>query len=198
MKSSIPKKYLTGARNYVSQNRRWVTIGRHLPVVLRPLVGSVSAVVVWYYVLYINGIGFEKDAENPLLFIILPLVSFVYVIFASIAINSVFDEYKIVAKAVVKRDLETFLLHRDEQIPILLYILIAIPSGLLVILSMLFHYENPIIGACAVFSVCFIIFTAWLVSTELDNFEKGIWFKESIPQEWLEIDVQAYFDNKVK
>ncbi len=198
MSASVPKKYLTGARNYVAQNRRWVTFFRHLPVVLRPLLGSLAMVVIWYYALYLNNFGFEKDAENPLLFIILPLVSFVYVIFASIAINSVFDEYKIVAKAVVKRDMETFLLHRDEQIPILLYILIAIPSGILVVLTMLFHYENPYIGASAVFSVCFIIFTAWLVSTELDNFEKGIWFKESIPKEWLEVDVQAYFDNKIK
>lgn len=170
MSHFLSKKLLSGKKNYVSWNRRAVVFRRHFPVVARPIGASLLIVIGWYFILYRNGIGFSSADENPLLFIILPLVSFVYVIFASISINSVFDEYKTISKAVVQRDVDTFLLHRDEQLPILLHILVAIPS--------------------------FIIITTWIVGTELDNFEKSIWFKESTPKEWLEIDIEEYFKEK--
>lgn len=196
MSSVFSKKLLSGKKNYVAWNRRAVVFRRHFPVVARPVFASLVIVVGWYLLIYKNGIGFRAADENPLLFIILPLVSFVYVIFASISINSVFDEYKIISKAVVQRDLDTFLLHRDEQLPILLHILVAIPSFILVGLTLLFHYEDPLVGAAAVFAVSFIIITTWIVGTELDNFEKSIWFKESTPKEWLEIDIEEYFREK--
>ncbi|MDB5165291.1 MAG: hypothetical protein JWM00_181 [Candidatus Saccharibacteria bacterium] len=192
----ISNKLLTNRRNFVSWNRRYVTFRRHLPVVLRPLFLALIGTLLWKFLLYDNHFSFGEAAENPLLFIILPLVSFVYVIFASIAIGSVFDEYKIISRAVVKRDLETFLLHRDEQLPILLHILVAIPSLLLVALSMAFHYSEWGVGAVAVFSVIFIVVTAWIVATELDDFQRSIWFRESTPEEWHEIDVAKYFDEK--
>ena len=198
MNYRFSKKLLSGKKNYVAWNRSVVTFQRHFPVVAKPFLVSFLLVIAWYFLIYKTNIGFAKDAENPLLFIILPLVSFVYVIFASISINSVFEEYKIISKAVVRRDLDTFLLHRDEQLPILLHILVAIPSILLVVLTLFFHYEDPWVGAAAVFAVSFIIITAWIVGTELDNFEKSIWFKETTPKEWLEIDVEEYFKEKAK
>ena len=196
MSHFLSKKLLSGKKNYVSWNRRAVVFRRHFPVVARPIGASLLIVIGWYFILYKNGIGFSSADENPLLFIILPLVSFVYVIFASISINSVFDEYKTISKAVVRRDLETFLLHRDEQLPILLHILVAIPSFILVVLTLLFHYQDPLVGAASIFAVSFIIITTWIVGTELDNFEKSIWFKESTPKEWLEIDIEEYFKEK--
>ena len=185
-------------RNFISWNRHWVVFKRHFPIIFTPFAVALIAAVIWKFAIFDNHIGFSKEAENPLLFIILPLVSFVYVIFASIGIGSVFEEYKIVSKAVVKRDLETFLLHRDEQLPILLHILVGIPSIILIGLTAFFHYDDWLIGVCAVFSVIFVVVTAWIVSTELDDFEKSIWFKEKIPKEWHGIDVQTYFEKKGK
>lgn len=196
MNTVFSKKILSGKKNYVAWNRRAVVFRRHFPVIARPIIASILIVLGWYFILYKNAIEFKSVDENPLLFIILPLVSFVYVIFASISINSVFDEYKTISKAVVKRDLETFLLHRDEQLPILLHILVAIPSLILIGLTLLFHYEDPLVGAVSVFAVSFIIITTWIVGMELDNFEKSIWFKESTPKEWLEIDIEEYFKEK--
>lgn len=196
MKSKIPKKILSGKKNYIASNRRLTTFRRHFPIVFKPFAMAIILTAGWYFLIYKNNLGFDSSAENPLLFLILPLVSFVYVIFASIAINSVFDEYKTVSRSVVQRDLDTFLLHRDEQLPILLNILVAIPSLFLIVLSAVLHYENVWIGMSAVFCVTFIVVTAWLVATELDNFEKSIWFRESIPKDWLEVDVQEYFDRK--
>lgn len=177
-------------------NRRWAVIRRHLPIVLKPILVAAAGALVWKFFIYDNDISFAEHVENPILFIVLPLISFVYVIFVGIAIGSVFDEYKIVSKAVVRRDLDTFLLHRDEQLPILLHILIGIPSLLLVGLTMLFHYEDFYIGLVAVFSVILMVMTAWIVSTELDDFERSIWFRESIPKEWHGLDVKEHFKKK--
>lgn len=196
MRQKIPKRLLSGKSNFIASNRRLTTIRRHLPVVLKPFAIALIGVLVWKFIFYNLGINFGSGSENPILFIILPLVSFVYVIFASIAVGSVFEEYKTLSQAVVKRDLDTFLVHRDEQLPILVHILIAVPSIMLITLSLLFHYENVYIGVTAVFAVLYVVASTWMVVTELDDFRKSIWFKYRIPPEWFEIDVREYFDSK--
>lgn len=183
-------------RNFVSSNRNLTTIKRHAPVILKPLIISLIAVMFWKFVLIDNHISLGEQLENPLLFMVIPLVSFVYVIFASIAIESVFREYKTISRCVVKKDVETFLLHRDEQLPIMMHILIAAPSLILIVIAMLLHYENIAIGYVSVFSVVFTISLAWVISTELDDFEKSIWFREKIPQEWYQINIDTYFSEK--
>lgn len=195
---NIAKKYLTGRRNYVSTNRNWVTVKRHLPIVLKPLLVALLGLAVWKFLLVNNGIHFVREAENPLLFLILPLVSFIYVIFASIAVGSVFEEYKTIARSVVGLDLETFLLHRDEQLPILVNILVAAPSIILIALVLLFPYQDTWVGIASVFTVIFVVSTTWIVATELDDYESGIWFKEKVPEDWHKIDIEEYFKDKRK
>lgn len=182
--------------NFVSWNRGFTTFQRHLPIVLKPLVAGVVIVLFWRYVLVSNDIVFEKESENTLLFIVLPLVSFIYVIFASLAVTSVFNEYKTISRCVVKKDLDTFLLHRDEQLPLMMHMLVGAPSLILVILTSLFHYPDQLTGMFAIFMVVFMVVITWVIATELDDFAKSIWFKEKIPKEWFDIDIDKYFSKK--
>lgn len=179
--------------NYIAWNRNWVTFKRHIWIVLKPAIAGVLMVLLWKYVLLNNGVVFSKSSENPILFMILPLVAFIYVIFASIAVGSVFDEYKTISRCVVKSDLETFLLHRDEQLPIMMHILVGAPSVILILISMLFNYTDTLIGATSIFSVVFVVVITWVIATELDDYRKSIWFKEKIPARWYEIDIDEYF-----
>jgi hypothetical protein len=183
-------------RNFVPWNRNWQVIRRHAPVVLKPLLSAWVIAGIWKFGLYDHGIHFSKEAENPLLFMILPLVAFIYVIFASLAVSAVFNEYKTVSRCVVKKDLETFLLHRDEQLPIIMHILVGAPSLLLVLLSMFFYYHDPVIGAVSVFSVVFMVVITWVIATELDDYERSVWFKEKIPKSWFETDIDKFFAKK--
>jgi hypothetical protein len=187
---------MKGRPNYVRYNRGWVMIRRHLPIILKPLIWAGSLSLIWLLVLKPAGIGFSKEAENPLLFIVLPLVSFIYVIFAGIAISSVFDEYKELSRAVVSKDKAHFLIHRDEQIPIVMHILLWVPSSLLILTTLLFSYANDVVGFFTIFSVVFIVVTAWVVCVDLDDYMKGIWFKERIPKDWIEEDIEKFFNNK--
>jgi len=193
---NIKKPTLKTHRNFIPWNRNWHVVRRHMPVLLKPIVGGVVAVVVWKFLLHDHHIFFGAHLENPLLFLVMPLVAFVYVIFASIAVESVFKEYKTISRCVVKSDLETFLLHRDEQLPIMMHILVGAPSIILVLLAVLFHYNDVYIGIASVFCVVFVVILTWFVVTELDDYEKSIWFREKIPKYWFEVDVEAYFSEQ--
>lgn len=193
MKTS-PKFYKS---NFISWNRRWVTFRRHIWIILKPTFASILMVLIWKFALVNNGIMFNKSAENPILFMILPLVAFIYVIFASLAVSSVFNEYKTISRSVIKSDLETFLLHRDEQLPIMMHILVGAPSIFLILISMMFNYADFYIGATSVFAVVFVVVITWVISTELDDYRKSIWFKEKIPPHWYEIDIDEHFKKKI-
>lgn len=179
--------------NYIPWNRSWVTIRRHAPVILKPSIVSFAIVLLWRLVIFPADWHFAKPYE-PILFIVLPLISFIYVIFASVSVNSVFDQYKEVSKSVVRNDIDTFLIYRDEQLPILMHILIGAPSLLITSFVLLYDYEaHTITGMATVFVVSFMLMLIWQIVTELDDFRRSIWFKEKIPPEWLQIDIETHF-----
>lgn len=184
------------ARNFVSWNRRWTTIRRHLPVILKPAIVAIGLILIWRYILFPHHWYFAKPFE-PILFIVLPLTSFIYVIFASVAVGSVFDQYRQVSKSVVRKDVDTFLLYRDEQLPILMHILIGAPSLLLLTFVMLFDYDaHTVMAIATIGAVSFMLMLIWVIVTELDDFRRSIWFQVKIPQDWYEINIDDYFSAK--
>lgn len=183
--------------NYILWNRNSVVIKRHLPVVLKPLIISTVASLTWLLLIHSNDIHFSDKSIEPILFIVLPLLGFMYVIFASIAVGSVFDQYKIISKCVVKKDVDTFLLYRDEQLPIMMHILIGAPTVFIVLFVSLFNYQGDVLaGVASIFAVTFMLVLGWVIATELDDFSKSIWFREKIPKSWYEIEVEKHFKSK--
>jgi hypothetical protein len=186
-------------RNFIAWNRSWVTVRHHLPIILKPAAVGIAMLLMWKFVFLANGMYFTEHAKEPILFIILPLVGFIYVIFASIAVGSVFDQYRKVSSSVVRKDVDTFLLYRDEQLPILMHILIGAPSIIIIVTIMLFNYgPEHWVGALAVFAVSFMLTLIWVIATELDDFHKSIWFRQRIPREWYEIDIETHFSAQNK
>lgn len=181
--------------NYVDYNRGWNTVRRHLPIIVKPMVWSVLLATFWSLIIWESKIGFSRESENPLLFIVLPLVSFIYVIFAGIAVSSVFDEYKELSRAVVGKDKKSFMLHRDEQLPIVMHILLWVLSTILIVMILLFNYTSFLAGLFTIFSVTFIVVTSWVVCVDLDDYIKSIWFKERVPKDWLEEDIDKFFED---
>lgn len=183
--------------NFIQWNRNWVTVRRHLPIVLKPLIVGAVMACIWRFVLYSHGIYFRDFANVTIINIILPLVSFIYVIFAGIATTAVFNRYTTISRCVVKRDIDSFLLYRDEKLPIMMHILIGAPSIIIVIFIMLFDYDGHLLlGMSAILSVVFVLILIWVIATELDDFRKSIWFRVKIPEAWYTIDVDEYFHNK--
>jgi len=150
--------------------------------------------LLWRLWLYPNNIHFNELSKEPIMLVVLPLVGFMYVIFASVAVGSVFEQYKRVSKCVIRKDLDNFLLYRDEQLPLMMHILVGAPSVIIAAFVALLDYHHDVMGGMAgVFAVTFMLVLVWVITTELDDFSKSIWFREKIPRKWYEVDIEEHF-----
>lgn len=190
---SFNKKKPSNKHNYIPWNRNWAVIKRHFPILAKPFVAGIICVLVWRFVVYRFNFSFDRESENSILFIILMFSSFTYAIFAGYAVNTVLSEYKEISKSVVKDDMDTFLMYRDEQLPILMHLLLGTNSLFLIIFTMLFPYHGIPEAIAAVFAVTFLIVLVFVIVTELDDYRNSIWFKEKIPNQWYEVDITKYF-----
>ncbi len=184
--------------NFIAWNRNWVIVKRHAPLLYKPILLGSIAVLIWRFIIYDFSLGFNEKAENAILFIGLAFTFIVYAIFAGATIVEVLRDYKKISKAVVKHDMETFLLYRDEQLPILMHLLIGLISLFFVFLVMFFPYHGVNEAIALVFGVVFLVVLAYVIVTELDDYRNGIWFIEKIPPHWYEVDIEEYFKNKAQ
>lgn len=168
---------------------------RHLWVIVVPLLVAAAAVCVWKLFLYDRGIYFNPEAEAPILYLIVPPVGFIYVIFASLAINAVFERHRQLARSITRKDIKSYLEYRDQRLPGLMYILIAMPSLILLFLAMIYYYVDFHAGIAAVFLVTSVVALTWTVVYELDASHRRKSSKVSGPDHWRHADINDYFDD---
>lgn len=180
-------------RNYVPNNRRWMVIRRHAPIIIKPLVVAMVPALLWRLVLHPNDIVISEPAREPIMLGVLPLLGLMYVLFASVAVTSVINRFTALSASVVTKNKDRFLVNRDEQLPIMMHILVGAPSVLIVMFLMLLDYGTSDWGMTAVFAVTYVVALVWLIAIELDDFNNSIWFQDRVPAEWYTIDIQEYF-----
>lgn len=184
-------------RNFVSWNRGKIALQRHAPLVLKPLGFSLLITLFWRFVIFQFDLSLEEDHGETIFSLVMAFLFLVYTIFGGYAVNTVLLEYKEMSKAVVKNDLDTFLLYRDENLPILIHILIGTPSVFIILLTLIFPFGNSVmVGMIANFTVGFFLALSYTIVIELDNYKNSIWFKEHIPEAWYKEDVMEYFRKK--
>lgn len=162
-------------------------------LVMKPVLFTLLAVLFWKYALYNNSIFFSKEAENAILFVIIPPVGFMYVIFASIAVNSVFDKFKIISQSVTTKDQATYMKHRDHRLPALMHLLVGVPSAILVALAMLYQYPDLYAGAASVASVVFVIAITWTIIVAFDKHHQKPHGLKSVPVKWRGVEAHDFF-----
>jgi hypothetical protein len=188
----------TWKSNYVSWNTNWVIFRRHFPLLLKPFIAGTIALLFWEYIIHQFNLSLPKEAENPVLFIGVFLLALIYALFAGYAISKVLDEYKEISKAVVKNDIDSFLLYRDEELPILVHLLIGTISFFIIFFTILFPYHCEMLGMLINFIVVFIFTLVYVIVRELDDYYRSIWFKEKIPKEWYEVNIAEHFKKEEK
>ena len=181
--------------NFIHYNRGFTAVKRHLPMILKPFIFSLIMVLIWK-VLRDYGIHLNKESEVSITAAVIPVIGIIYGVKAGLVLNNVWEEYKKMSTAVIKKDIDTFLLYRDEQIPIVIHLLLGVLAFFILVLIMLLNYDDIWTGIVSVFSASFVLFIMSVVAIELDHPTRSIWFKERIPEEWLEIDIVEY--NKKK
>jgi hypothetical protein len=98
-----------------------------------------------------------------------------------------------VTRSVLLHDQETFLMYRDERLPIITHLLLGALAILLIATLCLVDYHDLCIGIFAVSTVTFGASLYLVVAIELQDPVKSPWFAERIPLEWLTKDVDVYF-----
>jgi len=181
--------------NYVLENRHWISVKRHVPVVLKAVIAGVICAIM-QYIAYYYDLSFEAEAENAILFLPMTFAFFVYVIFAGYAINRVLEESKEVSKAIITKDIDKFLVYRDEQLPILIHLPLGVVSFIIIFFAVLFPFPGEILAIVCVFSLVFIMALLFLVTQELDNYESSVWFRIKVPEDWWQIDIEEHFLKK--
>lgn len=159
--------------NYILENRKWISVKRHIPVVFKAVAIGIICIFMQYLVFRLH-FAFNQEAENAILFLPIAFAFFVYVIFSGYAINKVLDESKIISRSIVTKDLDTFLIYRDEQLPILIHLPLGVVSFIIIFFALFFPFPGEFIAATAVFSIAFIMALLFMVTKELDNYESSI------------------------
>jgi MFS family permease len=172
--------------------RRWRSFKRHAFLLLQPLGIAAFAVSLWHR-LRRMGIHFATSDEAILTGAIIATLGIAFSIIAAVVFTKILDKYSIVVRSVLRRDKNTFLLYRDERLPIIIHLVLASLSLSLISMVILIDYHNVYTGVCSVFAVTFSISLYFIVATELQNPAKSAWFAERIPHEWLEVDIDKHF-----
>ena len=164
--------------------RKWRSIKRHCLLLIRAS-ALASAITFLWYELWIRGCHFPEDVTDIIVGAIITTLGVTYGILVSWILNSIWEKYQKVVISVLKRDKDTFLLYRDERMPIAFHLLIGIVSFPLIGMIGMVAYKHVMTGVISVFAISLVLAAFWLVIAQIEDPTKGGWFLERIPPEWL-------------
>jgi hypothetical protein len=173
--------------------RRWRAFKRHARLVLWTFVLAALATAAWYGI-WIRGYHLAEDDKDIIIGAIVTTLGVTYGILYSWVLGVIWEKYRKTVIAVLEQDQHTFLLYRDERMPILFHLLIGAVSLPLWGMIGMIAYKHVLTGALSVFAISVVLVLFWRIAVELENPSKGGWFLERIPTEWLTIDVDNYFE----
>jgi hypothetical protein len=173
--------------------RKWRSFKRHALLLGETVVFASVTTFLWYQV-WIRGYHFPEDDKDILIGAIITTLGVTYGIEVSWILNAIWEKYRKVVICVLEQDKRTFLLYRDERMPIVFHLLIGAVSLPLLCMIGMIAYKHALTGAISIFAVSLVLTLFWIVIAQLENPSKGGWFLERIPKEWLEEDVDKYFN----
>ncbi len=165
---------------------------KSLIILAIPAPVGVAFASFWYFVLYTRGIYFGDDMREILTNALIPIFGVMYSLLTGVIISHVFEEYKVMRRAVKEKNIETFMVLKDEELSPLLHGMVAVLA--LAVLSgfMGLKYHNPEAGLFIIGGTSYIFSLLCLVVMQLDEPCYGFWVIKSIPTEWLETDAKQW------
>jgi hypothetical protein len=182
-------------RNFIYENRVMNVLKRHTPMIIKPACASVIMTIIWYYLMEPRAI-YLKKSELPLT-IAATILGVVYGVIAAFVITYNWEKYRRMSLYVVTMNKDQFLTQRDEKMPIMFHILLGGMALVIQFLVMLIPYENTFAGILFISISAFFLCLIGLITLELDNPIRSIWFQKSIPPDWMTENVKTYFEKKV-
>jgi hypothetical protein len=188
----MPIKLEKRPLRHTDPRRRWRSIKRHTLLLLQPLAVALATTALWSFLWGRDIHLATKDTETLTVAIINTLAIFYGLIYAVI-LSAIWENYKRISVCILQEDKETFLLYRDERIPIMMHLLLGAVSLPLISIIGLLEWHNYWAGFIGIFTIVFAISFFWIAAAELQDPRKSPWMAERIPAEWLGEDIDERF-----
>jgi len=174
--------------------RKWRAFKRHARLMLQPLLVAMLVALYWRLAWSEQWLFFICKDDVPLVMgTAFSMLMLAYSITAGLVFNASWRKYNKVMGCVLPQDKRTFMLYRDEKMPLAIHVFLGSLSFLLLDVIGLLPYRDCASGTLAVFLATFIMALVWVVLTQLENPVKSSWLVERLPLEWLKEDVDEYF-----
>lgn len=172
--------------------RKWRSFKRHAKLLSKTLIFSAAITGTWYAA-WTRGLHFPEDDKDVIIGAAITTFGVLYSITLSWIMVAVWDVYKKLVIAVLEKDKYTFLKYRDERLPIAFHLMIGGVSLPLLIMIGAIAYKHILTGEILVFSVSLVLILSWLVAAQIENPTQHGWFRERIPKDWFDADIDEYF-----
>ncbi|MEN9561435.1 MAG: hypothetical protein RIQ56_708 [Candidatus Parcubacteria bacterium] len=167
--------------------KKWV---RHVVLISEPFIIATFVTVLWYQC-YKRHWYFPHQAEV----VLMGVVGFLAVLFA-VAAGLIFIEswnrYRKIRLATFLGNRRLFSLNHGDSIPTIMHYALAGLGAPPLILVTFAHFPNAISGGAIVFSLWFGMCLYFIVTLELQDPSRSIWFRAEVPRLWLSGDVREY------
>jgi hypothetical protein len=173
------------------QASRVATLQRNALRMLGPSLFAVATTGVWH-VCHRLGWYFDKDAEVMLNTAIVVNAA-IFAIAAALILNGVWERSRDIARYVLTRDKQAFMEVRDEKIPIAMHLVLGVLGVSVLVMLGAGHYPSTASGCLIMFATSFALSLYFVVTTELQEPTRSVWFETRIPEDWTTASVDAYF-----
>lgn len=172
--------------------RKQQSFMKHVLLMMQPFIIALLTTVLWRW-LWKSGIRFDPADESIIIGAVITTLGLAYSITATIVLSSVWEKYKKVMFCVLENDRRTFMLYRDERMPVMLHLFLGSLSLPLLVMIMMLGYKSLFSGIVSVFSISFFLSLYWVVLAQLEDPMRSAWFAERLPKEWLTDNVDTFF-----
>jgi len=157
-------------------------------MVLAPLLLAAPAVFVWHQ-LYVRGWHSSRDADEPIINAILPLLGSAHVFLAGFLFYRETADIREMKQAVRNRDepgsKERFLAIAEDRIPMPMRYVQFTTAALIQCWTISLYYASYWTGLASVYSVGYVLSLIWEVIADFDDPIHGVWVIKGVPEEWI-------------
>jgi hypothetical protein len=170
-------------------------------MVAAPLFLAAPAVLVWHQ-LYVRGWHSNRDADEPIVNAILPLIGSAYVFLAGFLFYRETTDLREMKQAVREKDRpgskERFLAIAEERIPMPMKYVLFTAALLVQAWTISLNYTLYWTGFASVYSIGYMLSLIWEVIADFDDPFHGVWVIKGVPEEWMrEAHIRARLSDRL-
>lgn len=195
---------IVGITKWSEKDSAWryvFAIWKQLGLTLRSILFSGLVATAWFFGIWRHRLWFEsEDLER--LFILTGAASALALLFiGGFAFTKTRDKKDKIVEAILMRDKEAgkelFMRYRDERIDNATLVFLGTTGGIFAAHALVAPWVSAWAGFVAVSVACLIWSKFWVLVTHFDDpIDSSKWIRDRVPQEWMDEDVDAYFDLK--